>query len=92
MKEAQLRKVHRTAGMMFVFFIVLQALSGLMLTLQDLFSAERESIVHSIHAHFSPVGDIYRLIAGIGMLFMAVTGSWIGMKILMRTRKSSSAR
>lgn len=75
--------------MLFAIFIVLQALTGLALTLKALLGSERVSIIQSIHTEFDPVGDIYRLIAGSGMLFMAVTGAWIGMKIGMRTRKSS---
>ena len=92
MKEAQLRKVHRTAGMLFSVFIVLQALTGLALTLESLPGSELGSLIKSVHTGFDPFGDIYRLIAGIGMLFMAVTGSWIGIRIRMRTKGSSSAR
>lgn len=92
MKEAKLRTVHRTAGMLFAIFIVLQALTGLALTLEFLHDSELGSFIESIHTEFDSVGDIYRLIAGIGMLFMAFTGGWIGMKIRMRTKGSSSAR
>ena len=90
MKEAQLRKMHRTAGMVFMLFIVLQALSGLVLTIQDMSGVYWGNFVRSLHMRFDTAGDIYRLIAGTGMLFMAMTGLWIGVKIRMR-RKISSA-
>ena len=92
MKEAPLRKVYRTAGMLFAIFIVLQALTGLALILESLPGSELGSFIKSVHTGFDPVGDIYRLIAGIGMLFMAFTGAWIGVKVRMRTKGSSSVR
>ena len=89
MKEAQLRTVHRRAGMFFFIFIVLQSLTGLILTAEFLPKSAIMNSIHAMHTRFEPVGDITRFLAGMGMLFMAVTGAWIGMKVRMRTRGSS---
>ena len=154
MKESDLRKWHRNLGILLFIFIILQAGSGLFITLTNLSvphthahgnaprhiednekekpmlhesqipegdaahvnSHEAEpSILNKTHAHENAleheesrqpeksgwtkslelihhgggaIGTIYRLIVGIGLLVMAVSGGMIFVKFRSRTRKS----
>ncbi|MFC1606611.1 hypothetical protein ACFL47_01465 [Candidatus Latescibacterota bacterium] len=88
MKEAQLRSVHRKAGLVLSLFIVLQTVTGLVLTVEDLLDTFWGGIFHGLHKRYELAGDIYRLIAGVGIMFMVVTGVWVAMK--MRERRSKS--
>jgi len=88
MKEPTLRSWHRKAGIVVALFILLQALTGIVLTVEDLMGVYWGGIVHDLHKRYSTAGDIYRLISGMGMLFMVVTGSWIGLKIRQRQNKA----
>ena len=86
MKEGQLRFLHRKAGLVVVLFIVLQTVTGLVLTIEDMLDTFWGGIFHGIHKRYELTGDIYRLVAGLGMMFMALTGVWISLKI--RGRKN----
>ena len=87
MKEAKLRKWHRTLGMIFALFILIQAATGLILTIEDMLGVYWGGIVHEIHRQYELVGHLYRLIAGVGMLIMVFTGSLIGYKVHQRTKQ-----
>ena len=148
MKESDIRKWHKQAGIFFAIFIILQAGTGLVLTvghisvphahgndndaahpenIQEIetsisqdhnahqatgvgvegHSAEdtamhehtdhdhstghvevgeerSESIIQALHHGGGALGIIYHIIAGAGMLYMAVTGSMIFLKIRKR--------
>jgi hypothetical protein len=88
MNEAYLRTWHRRMGIILAFFIFLQASSGLMLNLEDLFeitAMTRWSKV--LHLGGGDIGTIYRTLLGLGLLGMAFSGSLIFYKIWQRTRK-----
>ena len=87
MKEAQLRTWHRNVGLVVFIFILFQALTGVVLTFEDIFGFYLGGIVHDLHKRYDMAGHIYRLISGTGMLWMAVTGMAVWMKIRAR-RKS----
>ena len=107
MKESDLRKWHRSLGLILALFIILQAGSGLLITLSGSDTpdshAHSEPVAHSeahedgksiwktsisfLHHGAGVVGDVYRILLGIGMLGMAMSGSMILFKIRARTGK-----
>ena len=110
MKESDLRKWHRSLGLILALFIILQAGSGLLITLSG--SGTPHSHAHSepvadaeahedgksiwktsisfVHHGAGVVGVVYRILLGIGMLGMALSGVMIFFKIRARTGKGGS--
>ena len=96
MKEIELRKWHRTLGVMLSFFIILQAGSGVILTFiehepsyvhasseldgKDKDESLCEEFLEKIHTEGGIVGYVYRLVVGSGLLLMALSGVWIFVK------------
>jgi uncharacterized iron-regulated membrane protein len=88
MLEASLRKWHRWLGIGIVLFVVVQAFSGLILNLEDLFDiAVVTSWSKALHRGLGDFGTVYRTILALGLLFMAISGSLIFLKIRQRTRR-----
>ncbi len=108
MQEKVLRKWHRNMGIILALFIILQAITGLLITVDDLEiplthaheniaqdspghqvskSLNYQRIVWTIHHGGGSIGVVYRILLGIGMVGMAVSGSMIYLKIRKRTRK-----
>ena len=101
MNEKDLRKWHRRMGITLAILIILQAGTGILLTLGSLSDehseqsaqqvapqteeSEWEEALEFIHHGADGVGFVYRLIVGFGMLGMAVSGSFIYFKIRSRT-------
>ena len=112
MKESDLRKHHRNLGICLALLIFLQAVSGLVITLNDLSvdpahahgdiaappadpdTAERHPAADTtlldylsiIHHGGGTAGMIYRLVVGIGLVWMALSGSMIYFRIQARNR------
>lgn len=120
MKEIQLRKWHRRVGIWMALFIMVQAGSGLLISLGEFEASHSharptsgeqahqtaggrahpesreleddedegdslfEEILEWVHHGGGIIGDIYRLVVGLSLLFMAVTGIWIYFKIKTR--------
>ena len=87
MKEARLRKWHRTAGYVLAVFIVVQALTGIALTIENVLGLYRGGILHDLHYRFDPAGAVYRAVLGLGLVWMAGTGTMIGMIVRRRMKK-----
>ena len=88
MIEASLRKWHRWLGISIVLFVVFQALSGLILNLEDLFEiAAVTGWSKVLHRGLGEFGTVYRTILALGLLGMAFSGGLIFIKIRQRTRK-----
>lgn len=87
MKEATLRKWHRSAAIVFVIFIIIQTLTGLLLSIEDISGSYWGGQIQFLHYRFKPVGDFYRVLLGAGLLWIACTGTIIWFKIRQRTRK-----
>jgi uncharacterized iron-regulated membrane protein len=98
MKESDLRRWHRALGIIVAVFLILQAGSGFVLSLNGLSilhtnaHEEGESLwymsLEFIHRGGGTPGTIYRLAVGLSMLVMAVSGSVIFFKIRARSRKN----
>ena len=86
MKEKELRKMHRSIGIILALFIILQSLSGIGMSIEDVFG-KYWGILHDIHYHFSYIGLIYRIVVGMGLVWMSLSGIMIYMKI--RTRRKA---
>jgi uncharacterized iron-regulated membrane protein len=82
MKEKTLRQIHRSAGVILAFFIIIQTFSGVLLSLHILPAG---SIPGVIHFQLGITGTLYRIILGLGILWMAFSGLWINMKIRARS-------
>ena len=88
MDEAYLRKWHRTMGIILAFFIFLQAASGAMMALEFALNASGLfGVLTSIHYGGGFIGNIYRIILGLGLMGMAASGTLIYLKIRARTPK-----
>ncbi len=88
MNEADLRKWHRTMGIILALFIFLQAASGAMMALEFLLNFPGISgPLTKLHFGGGPLGHIYRIFLGLGVMGMATSGSLIYLKIRARTRK-----
>ena len=88
MDEAYLRKWHRTMGIVLAFFIFLQAASGAMMALEFALNASGLfEVLTSIHYGGGFLGNIYRIILGLGLMGMAASGTLIYLKVRARTQK-----
>ena len=98
MKESDLRRWHRTLGIIVAVFVIFQAGSGFVLSLNGLSiprthaHEEGESLWHMslefIHRGGGTPGTIYRLAVGLSLLVMAVSGSMLFSKVRARSRKN----
>ena len=91
MKEADLRKYHRSIGITVAVFVFFQALTGLLISVEGIApNFHLGSIAHLIHHGGGLGGNIYRILLALGLLFMACTGTWIFARI--RSRSLATAR
>jgi hypothetical protein len=107
MREADLRRWHRSMGIIVAAFIILQVGSGFLLSLgglpilrtyadQETYSSghaqgegERlwQDALDFIHLGGGIVGATYRLLLGLGIVVVAVSGSMIFFKIRARSKR-----
>jgi hypothetical protein len=88
MTEADLRKGHRTMGIILAFFIFLQAASGAMMALEFFLNVPGLfGSLTKLHFGGGALGHMYRIILGAGTMGMAISGSLIYSKIRARTHK-----
>ena len=92
MKEKNLRQGHRITGIIIAFFIILQSATGLMLSIENLLGKYWGGIIHDTHYRFNHIGDVYRIILGICLLWMAVSGIIIYIKIRVRAKAAQSQK
>ena len=89
-KEKKLRQVHRYIGIPLAIFIILQSATGVVLSVENLLGTYREGIIRDIHYRYGYIGGIYRIILGICILWMAISGIMIFIRIRARTKAVSS--
>ena len=92
MREVKMRKFHRYLGIIVVWFLAVQVLTGLILSSGDLGFDQSHSIFFKalglIHFNWNPAGDVYRILLGLGALAQALTGIIIYFMIRTRSRKA----
>ena len=87
MREADLRKWHRTGGVFLALFIFLQIITGIVLSVENLLGEYWGGIIHDIHEGFGNIGGIYRILLGVGLVWMVISGCMIYMNIRKRMKK-----
>lgn len=96
MTELYLRTWHRRLGIVLALLILLQAGSGLLLSLLGLLPGGgavgspwhgADEFLEALHFGGGSCGKVYRIFLGLGMAGMAASGSLIFLKIRSRTRK-----
>ena len=92
MKEVEVRKFHRTLGIIVVWFLAGQALSGLVLAALGLASgsspSQLDKIMSILHFGWNPAGSLYRVFLGLATLAQGISGIIIFFLIRARTRKA----
>ena len=91
MKEIRLRKWHRTIGIILALFIVIQVLTGIVLSVENLLGVYWGGFIHDLHEDYGKIGGVYRLALGFGILVMVATGSIISLKIRQRQKNKDSS-
>ena len=87
MKEKNLRQAHRYIGIPFAIFVILQSATGIVLSIEDMFGTYYDTIIRDIHHRFGFAGNIFRIILGVSILWMAITGLLIYSKIRARIKQ-----
>ena len=88
MDEAYLRKWHRTMGIILALFIFLQAATGTLMSLEFALNVpEPFDAFEILHTGGGLLGNLYRILLGLGLMGMAASGTLIYFKIRARTRK-----
>ena len=77
MDEGKVRTIHYYLGINYVWFLLLQVLPGLFMSLGMLLSATDSwwyQVIYTIHADWNPPGAVYRIILGIATVTQAILG------------------
>ena len=91
MKEANLRKFHRYLGASIALLVVLQAGSGLLLSLAHLAGSRfLGAVLSSLHYGGGIIGDVYRIVLAAALLFLAATG--LGIYRGIRARSAAAGK
>lgn len=92
MLEAKIRKMHRTVGIYLVGFLVIQALTGLFISLGTLTGTPWDTFWFKamawIHHEWNPVGSVYRILLGALVVGQGLGG--LAIYLLMRSRMHKS--
>ena len=95
MKEADLRKWHRTLGGLLALFLALQGLTGAVLSFVDAAELQKAGGIpwwyraaSGWHTGGEGALEVLRGALGVGLLLMAGSGAFIYMKIRARSRKT----
>lgn len=82
MNPVKVRTIHRRLGISIAFFLMMQAIAGMLMSIGRLAAIDTSSfysILYSIHADWDPWGSIYRIVLG---LLTAIQGV-LGIKIFL---------
>jgi hypothetical protein len=90
MKEAEVRKFHRNLGIIMVWFLAGQTLTGLVLSLGGMTPAGSPTglynLLSTLHFGWNPLGGIYRTLLALAVFAQGISG--IIIYYLIRTRSS----
>jgi hypothetical protein len=91
MDSAKMRTMHRRLGISIAFFLLVQAIAGLFMSVGRLASFDMShpyNVIYTIHAGWDPFGNIYRVALGIATAMQGVLGV---MLFLSRGKKRVSS-
>jgi hypothetical protein len=77
MNEGKIRTIHYHLGITYVWFLLLQVLPGLLMSLGMLLGATNSGwyqVLYTIHAEWNPMGATYRVILGLATVVQATLG------------------
>ncbi len=80
MDEGKIRTMHYHLGILYVWFLLLQVLPGLFMSLGMLFAATDSwwyQAIFTLHADWNPLGAIYRVVLGVATVTQAILGIMI---------------
>jgi hypothetical protein len=90
MKEPEVRKFHRNLGIILVWFLAGQSLTGLVLSVAHL--AGHAFWLHKyagvLHYSWDPLGSIYRILLAGATLAQGISGIFIYLKIRERQTRA----
>ena len=92
MNSMKLRTVHRRLGISIAFFLSVQAIAGMLMSIGRLASADMSplyNILYSIHADWDPWGSIYRVLLGFATAMQGVLGIMIFRSLYRLKNKKS---
>ena len=88
MKEVEVRKFHRSLGIIVVWFLAGQTFSGLILSIREMASGGSPvwlyNILSTLHFGWNPMGGIYRILLALAVFAQGISG--IIIYYLIRTR------
>ena len=77
MNPAKVRIIHRRLGIAVAFFLIIQAIAGMLMSIGRLASFDTTFLynaLYSIHAGWNPLGSIYRVALGSATALQAILG------------------
>jgi len=80
MNSAKVRTTHRRLGISIAFFLFVQAIAGMLMSMGRLASIDASphyKILYSLHADWDPLGSIYRVILGLATAAQVILGIMI---------------
>ncbi len=80
MNSVKVRTIHRRLGISIAFFLFVQAIAGMLMSIGRLASIDMPplyNILYSIHADWDPWGSIYRVVLGFATAMQGVLGIMI---------------
>ena len=80
MNSVKVRTIHRRLGISVAFFLFVQAIAGMLMSIGRLASIDASplyKILYSIHADWDPSGSIYRVVLGLATAMQGVLGIMI---------------
>ena len=80
MNSVKVRTIHRRLGISIAFFLFVQAMAGMLMSIGRLASFDMSplyNILYSIHADWDPWGSIYRIVLGLATALQGVLGVMI---------------
>jgi hypothetical protein len=89
MNPTKVRTTHRRLGISIAFFLFVQAMVGMLMSIGRLASVDSSpayNFLYSVHAGWNPLGSVYRLILGVATAMQGVLGIMI-FRSLYRLKK-----
>ncbi|MBI4643175.1 MAG: hypothetical protein HY790_06815 [Deltaproteobacteria bacterium] len=91
MKEVEVRKFHRILGIIVVWFLAGQTLTGLILSIGGLAPGGSptwlDSILSTLHFGWNPLGGMYRTLLALAVFAQGISGIIIYFLMRARSRK-----